>query len=116
MASIIQIFGTKKCKDTQKALRFFKERGIKTQFVDLKEKEISPGELNSIKRSVDLEDLIDKDGKHYKDKGMEFMVFDIEEELLAEPMLYRTPVTRFGQKAAVGNTPDIWKVWAKDAK
>lgn len=116
MASIIQIFGTKKCKDTQKALRFFKERNIKTQFVDLKEKEISKGELNSITRTVDLDDLIDKDGKIYKDKGMEFMVLDIVEELLAEPMLYRTPVTRFGQKAAVGHTPEIWKEWAKDAK
>ena len=55
--AVIQIFGTKKCKDTGKALRFFKERGISIHFIDLKEKAVSPGELSSISRSVDLDDF-----------------------------------------------------------
>ena len=44
----IQIFGTKKCNDTKKAERFFKERGIKFQFIDMKEKGMSKGEFNSV--------------------------------------------------------------------
>ena len=113
MASIIQIFGTKKCKDTQKAIRFFKERRIQTQFIDLNEKAMSKGELNSVSRSVPLEELIDRNGKQFKKRNMEYMVFDTETELLEDPLLLRTPVTRQGQKAAVGHTPDIWKEWIK---
>ena len=45
---IIQIFGTKKCNDTKKAERFFKERGIKYQFIDMKEKGMSKGEFTSV--------------------------------------------------------------------
>ena len=56
----IQIFGTKKCNDTKKAERFFKERRIKYQFIDLKEKSLSKGELQSVKKSVGLENLINK--------------------------------------------------------
>ncbi|MCK5742587.1 MAG: ArsC family transcriptional regulator [Chlorobi bacterium] len=116
MASIIQIFGTKKCKDTAKAQRFFKERSIKIQFVDLNEKAISKGELNSIARSIPMEDLIDTAGKEYEKKNLKFVIHDIEEKLLEFPLLFRTPITRFGQKAAVGHTPDLWKEWAKESK
>ena len=62
----IQIFGTKKCNDTKKAERFFKERRIKYQFIDLKEKALSKGELQSVKKSVGLEVLINKNSKDYK--------------------------------------------------
>ena len=55
----IQIFGVVKCKDTQKTIRFFKERGIELHFVDLKQKAITKGELRNISNSVKLEDLID---------------------------------------------------------
>jgi len=59
MASMIKIFGTKKCSDTNKAIRFYKERGMKFQFIDLNEKAISKGELQSISINIPLEDLID---------------------------------------------------------
>ena len=65
----VQIFGTLKCKDTQKTLRFFKERRIQVHFVDLSEKPLSPGELTNIKRSIPLKDLIDKNGKGTKRKA-----------------------------------------------
>ena len=56
----IQIFGTKKCNDTKKAERFFKERRIQYQFIDLKEKALSKGELQSVKKAIGLENLINK--------------------------------------------------------
>jgi arsenate reductase-like glutaredoxin family protein len=107
----IQIFGTKKCNETNKALRFFKERNIKFQFVDLNEKAMAKGELTNISKAVPMEDLIDRDGKEYKKSGMEYMVFDLEEKLLEKPLLFKTPITRNGNKATVGYKPEIWKEW-----
>lgn len=116
MASIIQVFGLKKCNDTNKALRFFKERNLKTQFVDLKEKAMSKGELTSVMRSVPLEELMDTEGKRYAERNLAFIIHDPEEELLTDPLLLKTPVCRYGQKAAVGHKPEIWKKWADDTK
>jgi arsenate reductase (glutaredoxin) len=116
MPSIIQIFGTRKCNNTNKALRYFRERGIKIQFVDLNEKGLSKGELESVSKKVPLEELIDKNGKQYKKRNMEYMRFDLEEELLVDPLLFKTPVTRFGHKAAIGYTPEIWSDWVKEVK
>lgn len=116
MASIIQIFGTKKCSDSGKALRFFKERGIKTQFIDLNEKAMSKGELDSVKKCVPLETLIDESSKEYKNRNLAFIIHDIEEEILNHPLLMRTPITRFGRKAAVGVVPEVWKVWVEESK
>ncbi|HRP02284.1 MAG TPA: glutaredoxin domain-containing protein [Candidatus Kapabacteria bacterium] len=116
MASMIQIFGTKKCSDTNKAIRFFKERGIKVQFIDLNEKEISKGELNSITRSIPLSDLIDIDGKQFKNRKLQYMVYDLEQELLKDPLLFKTPITRLANESALGNTPEIWKKWIEKVK
>ncbi len=109
---IIQIFGTLKCKDTQKAIRFFKERRIKTQFVDLKIKGLSAGELRSVCRSVPLEELIDTEGKEYEKRNLKYLSHDIEDMLLEYPLLFRTPIVRFGLQAALGHQPDVWKEWA----
>jgi arsenate reductase (glutaredoxin) len=111
MASTIQIFGTKKCSDTNKAIRFFKERNIKIQFVDLNEKGMSKGELESVTKKVPLEQLIDKGGKQFRKRNMKYMVFDLQKELLEDPLLLKTPVTRFGREASVGYTPEVWKKW-----
>jgi arsenate reductase (glutaredoxin) len=116
MASTIQIFGVRKCNETNKALRFFKERGAKTQFVDLTEKGLSKGELDSVIRTIPLEELIDKEGKQYKKRNMEYMRFDLETELLNDPLLLKTPITRFGQKAALGSSPEAWKKWIEESK
>lgn len=109
----IQIFGTKKCFDSKKAERYFKERKIKYQFIDLNEKALSKGELESVKRSVPLNDLINKAGKAYKELNLEFIRTSStrEELLLSNPGLYVTPIVRNGQKATVGYHPEIWKEW-----
>lgn len=111
---VIQIFGTLKCMDTQKAIRFFKERKIQPHFVDLKEKAITKGELDNISRVISLEDLLDKDCKEFKKNGMQYMVYDFEEKLLENPLLFKTPIVRYEKKATLGYEPEIWKNWLKD--
>ncbi len=107
----IQIFGTKKCKATRKAERFFKERRIEYHFRELTEKEISKGELNNISKVISLKNLIDKGGKQYQKRNLKFMVFDIEEELLKDPLLFITPIVRNGKLVTVGYEPEVWKEW-----
>ncbi len=109
----IQIIGTKKCKETQKAVRFFKERRIPFHFRDLTEKGLAKGELDNMTRVIHLEDLIDRESKRFKDRGMQYKVFDIEEELLSDPLLLKTPVVRNEKLVTVGNQPDVWKEWVK---
>jgi len=111
----IQILGRKNCNDTKKAQRYFKERRINFHFRDLTEKGLSKGELENICRTVDLENLIDKESKQFKKRGLEYMVYDIEEELLTDPLIIKTPIVRNGAKATVGVEPDIWAEWIKDA-
>jgi arsenate reductase len=107
----IQIIGTKKCRETQKAERFFKERRIPYHFRDLTEKGISKGELENIKQAIPLEELIDKEGKQYKKRGLQYMVYDVETEFLDDPLLLKTPIVRNGRLATVGYRPDVWKEW-----
>lgn len=116
MASMIQVFGTKKCSDTNKAIRFFKERGIKFQFIDLNEKEITKGELNSITKNISLEDLIDTAGKQFKKRNLQFMSYNLEEELLSDPLLFKTPITRLGNESALGIATEKWKSWIEKIK
>jgi arsenate reductase len=110
---VIQIFGTKKCKDTQKAIRFFKERRIQTQFINLQEKDMSQGELNNIRKYIPLEELIDKDGKEYEARNLKYLRHNIEQELLADPLLFKTPIVRCANGATVGYRPEIWQNWAQ---
>jgi len=109
----LQIMGTKKCRDTQKSERFFKERKIPYHFRDLNEKGLAKGELDNIVSVIPLDELIDKDGQQYKKRNMQFMVFDIEEELLQDPLLLRTPVIRNGKQVTIGYQPEIWTLWLK---
>ncbi len=108
---MIQIFGTKKCFDTKKAERFFKERRAKYQLINLAEKAMSKGELASVKRAVRLEELIDVESKEYEKLNLKYIQHDIEEKLLEHPLLFRTPVIRNGKEAAVGHRPDVWDKW-----
>ena len=107
----IQIFGTRKCQDTKKAQRFFKERKIQFHFRDLAEKGVSKGELENIKRVHDVEELIDKEGKQYRKRNLEYITHDIEEELLEDALLFKTPIVRNGANVTIGNQPDVWKKW-----
>lgn len=107
----IQIFGTAKCQDTRKAQRFFKERGISFQYVDLSTKGLSKGELGSVKTAVGIDNLIDKEGKEYARRNLKYLTHNVEEELLADPLLFKTPIVRNGSRATVGYQPDVWKEW-----
>jgi len=107
----IQIFGSAKCQDTRKAQRYFKERGIPFQYVDLTVKGLSKGELNIVKAAVGIENLIDKDGRQYTRRNLKYLTHNIEEELLNDPLLFKAPIVRNGPKATVGYQPDVWKEW-----
>jgi arsenate reductase-like glutaredoxin family protein len=104
----LQIFGRKKCQATRKAQRFFSERKVDFQFIDLEDKGISPGELRAVLRAVGPERIIDSEGKRYRDKGMAHMAFDLEEELCSDPGLLRCPIVRSGERAACGDSPGLW--------
>ena len=110
----IQIFGTKKCNDTKKAERFFKERGIKFQFIDMKEKGMSKGEFTSVAQANGgLENMINWE---CKDKDMLALIKYIanEDKLekgLENPQASKTPVVRNGKQSTLGYQPDIWKDW-----
>jgi len=107
----IQIFGTLKCQETRKAQRYFKDRGIPFQFINLAEKGLSRGELNGVSAVVGIENLIDKNSKEYNKRNLKYLTHNVEEELLNHPLLYKTPIVRDGRKATVGYAPDIWKEW-----
>ncbi|HCW04262.1 MAG TPA: ArsC family transcriptional regulator [Clostridium sp.] len=109
----IQIFGLKKCFDTKKAERYFKERSIKYQFIDLSMKALSKGEIQSVSAAVGLNNLINTKSKEYKTLNIEnIRNSSVKEEiLLNNAKLYRTPIVRNGKQATVGYEPDIWKEW-----
>lgn len=109
----IQIFGVKKCFDTQKAERYFKERKIKYQYIDLNLKGLSRRELESVRAAVGLNNLINTKAKEYKTLNLEHIRDSTmkEEILLNNPKLYITPIVRNGKLAAAGYEPDIWGTW-----
>jgi arsenate reductase-like glutaredoxin family protein len=113
MSINIQIFGIRKSEDTRKAERFFKERGISIHFRDLSEKGISRGELENLKQAISPEDLIDKEGKQFKKRNLSYMNFNIEEELLNDPLLLKMPIVRNSKLVTIGYQPQIWKEWIK---
>ena len=110
----IQIFGTKKSADTRKAERFFKERGIKFQYVNLDEKGLSKGELASVMQAVGgLDALVDENAKDKN--GLALLKYIAEEDkeakLLECQHLLKMPVVRNGRQATVGYQPEVWKKW-----
>jgi arsenate reductase len=115
----VQIFGTKKCAQSRKAERFFKERGIKVQAIDLAQKGMSPGELRAVAARVGgAAALIDRDGKRYLERGLKYAAPTgprIEQMLIEDPLLLRTPVVRDGGRATVGYAPEIWQRWIDEA-
>ena len=108
----IQIFGTLKCQDTRKAQRYFKERKILFHFVNLAERGLSKGELDSVKSVIGLDNLMDREGKEYARRNLKYLSHNVEEELLSHPLLFRTPIVRNGRNVTVGYMPDVWKEWA----
>lgn len=110
----IQIFGTKKCNDTKKAERFFKERGIKYQFIDMKEKGMSKGEFTSVAQTNGgLENMINQGAKDKDTLALIKYIADEDklEKILENPQVIKTPVVRNGKKSTLGYQPEIWKNW-----
>ncbi len=112
----IQIIGTKKCSDTKKAQRFFKERSVKFHFLDLNEKPLSKGELTKITAKIGKDNIIDTESKEYKKKGLAWMDFDPVEEVLENNQLLKTPVIRNGNEVTVGYDQKVWALWIKEGK
>lgn len=113
---MIQIFGTSKCKTTRAAQRFFAERRIPVQSVNLREKGLSKGELASVARAVGgLHALYDPT----KDKAVRFAApseAQLTKMLVEQPELLRTPIVRSGPRAAVGAAEEVWAALAEAAK
>ncbi len=110
----IQIFGTKKSFDTKKAQRWFKERRIKFQFIDLNEKEMSKGELRSVMQAVGgIDALLNPKAKDEEALSLVQYLAEAQrfDKLLENQQLLREPIVRNGKQATVGYEPDVWATW-----
>ena len=108
----IQIFGARKSFDTRKAERWFKERRIKYQYIDLDTKGLSAGEYRSVRAAVGYDALVDRDSPDYRELGIDYLLPQAaEEKLLENPRLFRAPIVRTCRQATVGFCPDVWKTW-----
>lgn len=110
----IQIFGTKKSSDTRKAERFFKERRIKFQSVDMKLKGLSKGEFRSVKQAVGgVDNMLDEKCKDQDTLVLiKYLTPDAKEEkILENQQVLKLPIVRNGKQATVGYQPEVWKTW-----
>ena len=108
----VQIFGSSKCFDSKKAERWFKERRIKYQFIDIVSKGLSPREYQSVKAKVGYDALVNTKCRAYEELYMAYITKEAaEEKLLMYPELFNVPIVRNGKEATVGFCPDIWKTW-----
>jgi arsenate reductase-like glutaredoxin family protein len=110
----VQVFGTKKCADTRKALRFFAERRVKTHFVDLNERAASLGELTRFAQKFGVGALIDSSSRRYEVLGLTSARYSDErwlDRLAEEPMLLKTPLVRWQNKLTIGAAEETWRAW-----
>ena len=110
----IQIFGKNKCFDTKKAERYFKERRIKYQMIDLVRYGMSGKEFDAVLRGVGgVDRLIDWDGKSPEITLMKYMEDTVtkEDKVFDDPSLMRTPIVRNGKQVTVGYCPEVWQTW-----
>ncbi len=114
----VQVFGTKKCSDTRKALRFFSERRVKTHFVDLNERAASLGELRRFVQKFGVERLIDRESRRFQDLGLAQARYGDErwlEKLADEPLMLKTPLVRCQHQLTIGLDEAAWKGWVGKA-
>lgn len=110
----IQIFGTKKCFETKKTERYFKERRIKFQYIDLKEKGLSKGELTSVCQAVGgIDNLLDPDCRDQDALALVKYITESQkmDTVLENQQVIKTPVVRNGKQATAGYHPEIWQEW-----
>ena len=111
----IQIFGTSKSFDTKKAQRYFKERGIRFQIIDLKEKGMSRGEFDSVVRAVGgWQNLVDPNARDKQTLALLDALVDWQKEdkLFENQQLLKQPIVRNGRQATAGYQPEVWAGWA----
>jgi len=110
----VQVFGTRKCADTRKAIRFFSERRVKTHFVDLKERAASRREILRFSQKFGVASLIDQGSQRFEELGLrqahygEARWIELLEE---EPLLLETPLVRRGSDLTVGAAEEAWCGW-----
>ena len=112
----VQLFGRRASRDTQRALRFFRERRIDVSFVDVARKPPAPAELRRFAQRLGTAALLDTEGKRYRESGLAWMRLDDDETLervLAEPALLRLPLVRFGNEVTAGVDEAAWRTWAE---
>ena len=110
----VQIFGTRSCKDTRKAERFFKERRVRIHFVDLRQKAASKGELRRFAQKFGVDALVDRESKRFQNLGLRQAHYGEARwlEILAdEPGILRTPLVRAGNRVSIGHAPEEWATW-----
>jgi arsenate reductase len=114
MAMEVQVFGTRGCADTRKALRFFKERRVKVHFVDLKQRAASRGELRRFIQKFGADALVDRESKRFRSLGLHAAHYGEDrwlEILEEEPMVLRTPLVRWQHRLTVGHDEAAWREW-----
>ena len=108
----IQIFGVKGSSATRAAERFFKERRVPIQIVDLNQKPMAPGEIKRFVDRFGLAGLLDAEGKAYIDAGLKYLKLS-ESELMGrierDPKLLRLPLVRAANRLSIGHDENSWK-------
>ena len=112
-APMVQIFGTKNSPASRAAERFFKERSVTVQFVDLKQKPMAPGEIKRFVDRFGLRALLDTESTAYVDSGLKYLRLTdaaLLQRMEREPKLLRLPLVRGGKVLSVGQDEEVWKV------
>jgi arsenate reductase-like glutaredoxin family protein len=110
--SNVQIFGIRNSTATRAAERFFKERRVAIQFVDLKQKPIAPGEIRRFVDRFGITGLLDQEGKAYENAGLKYLKLtdaELLERVQRDPALLRLPLVRSGNRISMGQDMDAWK-------
>ena len=110
----VQIFGTRKSPATRKALRFFAERRVRTHFVDLAERGVSPGELRRFAEKFGVDALVDRDSRRFAQLGLASAHLNAArwfDKLVAEPLILHQPLVRHLKELTVGDAETTWKLW-----
>jgi len=111
----VQIFGIKKSNETRAAERFFKERRVPIQMVDLHQRPTAPAEIRRFADRFGLAALLDTEGKSYTDAGLKYLRMSdaaILSRIDREPQLLRLPLVRTGNLLSIGRDEEAWKAMA----
>ena len=112
----VQIFGVRNSQATRAAERFFKERQVAIQLVDLKQKPMSPGEIKRFIERFGLVALLDTESKAYVDAGLKYFKVsdsDLLQRVERSPALLKLPLVRAAHRLSIGNDEESWKAMAQ---